>query len=55
MWPHSNDYVSILILYIVLGDEIGMMEDMCVAITELATVQFQVHMIISMYICMYLQ
>lgn len=25
-----------------VGDEIGMLEDMCVAVTELATVQFQV-------------
>ena len=24
------------------GDEIGMLEDMCVAVAELATVQFQV-------------
>lgn len=26
----------------ILGDEIGMLEDMCVAVAELATVQFQV-------------
>lgn len=40
----SLDAINVMQLYFYCysGDEIGMLEDMCVAVAELATVQFQV-------------